>query len=602
MAIKKRAHIIKDNQTSAYPSHFIFFDTETYPIKQKNGDIIHELRLGVAVYWRHRYGRDKDDFEWCYFTSPDEFWDFLEAHAYPKERLFIIAHNLTFDMGEVKGFAQLDKRGYEVVKMIFDNRKNIWKFRKDSNSLLFLDNMNYFSMSLAALGENIGFPKLDMPPFEADNSVWWPYCKRDVEVLLQTWQHWLSFLKDNELGTFAVTIASQAFNAYRHRFMPIPIGVHTSKKAVKLERAAYRGGRVECFRIGKLPRQKYYLLDVNSMYAYMLKTYPYPIDLVGTGKALSLGYLADLLTQYTVIAEVQVDIPEPCYGIKMDNRLIFPIGKFRVTLNSIELEYGLVRGYIKEVYNFSYYEMGYCFTDYVDYFHSKRVEFHNKGNKVYSYLCKLMLNSLYGKFGQAVEEWKPIGYDAERVYDYWTEWDTREHKLYTYRCINHWCEEKVGSQEGYNSLVAIPSEATAYARLVLWQLMKKAGRDNVFYCDTDSLIVNKTGYDNLATELHPTELGKLKLEGTALKLVLYGLKDYIFGTKVVTKGIPKKAKKLSEGVYETYQSVGIRTGLHTQELNEVIWKRRVKHLYRVYKKGIVTASGKVEPIRLGNTT
>jgi len=505
-------------------------------------------------------------------------------------------------MGVVKGFTQLDKRGYEVVKMIFDNRKNIWKFRKDTTSLMFLDNMNYFSMALAELGENIGLPKEDMPPFEADNSIWWTYCKRDVEVLLQTWQHWLSFLKSNNLGTFAVTIASQAFNAYRHRFMSTPIAIHTSSKAVRVERQAYRGGRVECFHIGTLPRQKYYLLDVNSMYAYMLKTYEYPTNLISTGKHISIKGLIDLLARYCVIAEVLVETLEPCYGVKMEGRLTFPIGSFKVTLNSIELAYGLSHDYIKKVYSYAYYNRGDCFTNYVNFFHSKRVEFHNKGNKVYAYLCKLMLNSLYGKFGQAIEEWKPIGYDETRLYDYWTEWNVQEHKLYTFRCINHWCEEKVGQSEGYNSLVAIPSEATAYARMSLWKLIKKAGRDNVFYCDTDSLIVNKAGYANLNSELHPTELGKLKLQDTALKLVIHGLKDYVFGRKVVIKGIPRKAKKLSEGVYETYQSAGIRTGLHTQELNEVIWKHRIKHLYRIYKKGIVTDSGKVIPIVLGNTT
>ncbi|GAI73470.1 unnamed protein product, partial [marine sediment metagenome] len=126
----------------------------------------------------------------------------------------------------------------------------------------------------------------------------------------------------------------------------------------------------------------------------------------------------------------------------------------------------------------------------------------------------------------------------------------------------------------------------------------KAGRDNVFYCDTDSLMVNKAGYDNLEPELDRLILGKLKLENTTFKLEIHGLKDYVFGTKVVIKGISKLSKKLKEGVYETYQSVGIKTGLHRKELNEVLWKRRVKHLSRVYKKGTVTSSGKVEPLVL----
>ena len=45
-----------------------------------------------------------------------------------------------------------------------------------------------------------------------------------------------------------------------------------------------------------------------------------------------------------------------------------------------------------------------------------------------------------------VDEWKPVGYDDVRVNDYWTEWNIDEKKLYTFRCINHWVEEKVETE------------------------------------------------------------------------------------------------------------------------------------------------------------
>ncbi|MBA7587706.1 hypothetical protein ES708_29740 [subsurface metagenome] len=130
-------------------------------------------------------------------------------------------------------------------------------------------------------------------------------------------------------------------------------------------------------------------------------------------------------------------------------------------------------------------------------------------------------------------------------------------------------------------------------------MIKQAGDDHVFYCDTDSLIVDKQGLDNLASEISPTDIGKLKLQDTSMKLVIHGLKDYVFGSKVVIKGIPKSAKKLSDNDYEVYQSLGIRTGLHKHEIDKVIWRKMVKHLNRVYKKGTITDTGKVIPLVLG---
>jgi hypothetical protein len=587
---------LKDNKRSEYPSEFIFFDTETTTKPINDRDLEHLLRLGYALYWRRRQDRRQDTLEWCYFTTREQFWDFVEHHCLPRIRILVISHNLPFDMGVVKGFAELDKRGFIPSKMIYEPRRNIWHFRKNTTSLLFLDNLNYFSTSLEKLGESVGLPKLPQPPFSASDEEWKVYCQRDVEILYYTWQCWLNFLSEFDLGSFGYTLASQALNAFRHRFMKYDVYIHNSKKAIELERESYRGGRVECFYLGELPKKDYYLLDVNSMYASMLKSYSYPCNLISTGKSCSIDFIKTLLTEKSVIAQVEVDTPEPCFGIKYKNKLIFPIGKFMATLNTPELKYGIDKGYITKVRAFAVYDHAPLFNDYVDFFYSKRVEFKEQGNEVYQYLCKLILNSLYGKFGQQIEEWKPIGYDETRIYDYWTEWDVHTKTLHTFRCLNHMVEEKIGSSEGFNSLVALPAEATAYARMYLWQLMVAAGREHVFYCDTDSLIVDKFGLDNLKSFINPLVLGQLKIEDKARKLIIYGLKDYRFGSKVVIKGIPKEAKKVEGDIYQTYQSLGIRTGLRQGELNRVIWRRIDKHLNRSYYKGVRLSDGIVKPL------
>ncbi|GAJ13197.1 unnamed protein product, partial [marine sediment metagenome] len=246
---------------------------------------------------------------------------------------------------------------------------------------------------------------------------------------------------------------------------------------VNLERSAYRGGRNECFQIGELPEQQYHLLDINSQYPYVMKSFEYPTNLKSTGKELSLEQLRAYLKTYSVIAEVLVDTPEPCFAIKHSGKLLFPIGEFRATLTSAELRYGLFYGYIKQVGNYALYEKGCIFEDYVKFFYGKRQEFSKNGNKVYGYLCKLMLNSLYGKFGQKSEVWKKVSMDYAREYDYWTEFDYETKETHTYRAVNYVIEERKGYDEGYNSLVSIPAEITANARLYLWQLIKKAGLD-----------------------------------------------------------------------------------------------------------------------------
>lgn len=589
-------HRIKDNKKCELPYHYLFFDTETRQKDIGQGSLQHFLKLGVALYWRRRPDRDKSQLKWQKFTKPSQFWDFVEAQVPSKSRLVIIAHNLEFDMGIVQGFKQLQKRGYQPTKLIIDSRRQIWKFRNGDKTLLFLDNMNYFRSSLKVLGESIGEAKLSMPSDSESLSHWWAYCEQDVRVMYKAWQFWLTFIIDNDLGNFGLTIASQAFNAYRHRFMSQPIYIHTSNKAVRLERSAYRGGRNECFQLGELPQQQYHLLDINSQYPYVMSTNDYPTNLKSTGKQLSLEQLRAYLKTYSVIAEVVVDTPEPCFAVKHRGKLLFPIGSFRATLTSSELRYGLFYGYVKSVGNYSLYEKGRIFEDYVKFFYGKRQGFQQDGNKVYGYLCKLLLNSLYGKFGQKSEVWEKVGMDYAREYDYWTEFDYEAKETHTYRAVNYVVEERKGYDEGYNSLVSIPAEITANARLYLWQLIKQAGLANVFYCDTDSILVNDEGLKALAPMLSRGELGKLKVQSHPTKVVIRGLKDYIMDGTDKIKGIPKNAEKVSDDSFFVYRSVGIRSGLHNKDINKVVWVRTLKNLTRLYDKGIIMSSQRVMPL------
>jgi len=70
--------------------------------------------------------------------------------------------------------------------------------------------------------------------------------------------------------------------------------------------------------------------------------------------------------------------------------------------------------------------------------------------------------------------------------------------------------------------------------------MDKAHLSNCFYCDTDSIILNKKGLKNLVSTLHPDKLGLLKIEGEARRVILRGAKHYTFGSDVKCKGIKKR--------------------------------------------------------------
>jgi hypothetical protein len=598
VGLTRRQHYLKDNKHTEFPYHFIFFDTETKQTRINEVDIEHKLKLGVACYWRRPDSNTKEQIEYERFKTCEQFWTFVVSKLAAKRRVLVISHNLPFDMGIVKGWHYLDKLQFKPTKIILDYRCNIWRFRRNTSTLLFLDNMNYFQTSLKVLGDSLGLAKMDMPDESASIDDWFVYARRDVEILLKAWRTWLDFLIGNDLGSFGYTIASQAINAFRHRFMPVKISIHTSEKAIALERFAYRGGRCECFRIGEYHGADFYMVDVNSMYPYIMANSQFPCNLVSTGDNLLVNEAQRLLYKYALIARCQVRTDTPCYAVKLKDKLVFPVGEFPAVLTSSEILAGINDGHILQINDWNLYEKAFLFQDYVDFFYSSRLKFEEKHSTAYAYLCKIMLNSLYGKFGQRSEDWKYVTDDPTRLYDWWQEYDVDKKEIFTYRCINHRVEVSTGFHEGYNSLVAIASEVTANARLMLWYLIEQAGLNNVFYCDTDSLIVTSDGLDRLSDQMFDKQIGKLKLVSQANTLSIHNLKDYSFGGKVRIKGVRNDAELIAYNKYKQLQSLGIKTGLHHQDINRVIWREVVKELKREYDKGEVLDDGRVIPIKL----
>jgi hypothetical protein len=168
------------------------------------------------------------------------------------------------------------------------------------------------------------------------------------------------------------------------------------------------------------------------------------------------------------------------------------------------------------------------------------------------------------------------------------------------RYLFGWRYECVGKEEAFNSIPSISAHITADARNLLTDYIEKAGWENVFYCDTDSLIVNSRGFDNLRDYISNNELGKLKIENTSDNLEIYGLKDYRFGEEVKIKGIKKDAKKISENKYLQYHFEGIRMAMRKGNFAKVLVIPIEKVLKRSYNKGRVLKSGYVKPYHLTN--
>lgn len=600
--VTKNFHFLSRNEKTIMPIHIICFDTETEIQEGKQ-----VLKLGWAFYCKLENGKITRENKF-FFTDKKEFWNFLKKYSLRNSKVYIFAHNTQFDFMIVGGSLELQKHNFYIDNSFIDNGNFIMSIREKGKfnsknhytgtTYLFLDTMNYVKRSLKSLGEMINLNKFDIDFDTCSFQELKEYCYRDVEITQKFILTWIDFLKSNDLGNFKNTLASQSFSTYRHKFMKYDIGIHNIANAINLERNSYRGGRNEVFKFGK---DFAYIYDVNSMYPYVMANNLYPSKIIGFYKNGNVGSISKALNKnFGIIADVDIKTTENVIGVK-DERLFFPIGSFRVSITEPEIRYLLDNGHkILKVHNYAIYEMQPIFKDFIEFFYTERLKARNENNLIKSEMFKILMNSLYGKFGQKVNNWLDIGeYNLDKENDRIEQIYNFETKKYT---ILKYFGGKIfkndGYIEGFNSFVAIPSYVTSYSRIYLYQLMKVAGLENVLYCDTDSLFLNSEGHKNIKDTpfVDDKKLGCLKLEKKG-NVNIFGCKDYNFNKERKTKGVTKNAKVLDKNKFEYTQFTKLRTALRKNLLDGVYINNVEKTLKQEYKKAIVT-DNKTTPFEL----
>ena len=593
--IDRRCHWLRKNTSSNRPEILVFVDVESNLNAINDHADKHDFRLGWACLCRYDKVKGLSILGWNKITDPLKFWHTIGALSVQYKDIYVIAHNVDYDARVLHAFSILPGIGWTPDYLILANSCHFFTFTADKNSINLLDNMNYWQLSLADLGQEFGIEKMDVDFDTCTDDELSEYCHRDVEILVKCWQYWLAFLDKHNLGNWAITVAGQAWNAYRHRFMPCKIGIHNRLDAITLERESYKGGRCEVMKVGTFTDQTFYKLDVNGLYAYCMRDYEYPQKLVKVIVDVKPQELNQLLTRYMAVADVIVDTDEPVYCIRLQGFNVFPVGVFRTTLTTHELQYAIEHDHLVAIGQVAIYEKAPLFKRFIDFWTPLRQQYKIAGDTGRSLLCKMMRNSLYGKFGQRGYKQKVIG-DApldKVAVTRWIDAETGE------KCVDWTFGGKVIRQtyqgEGKDSFPAVASHVAANGRLVLWDYMQKCGLENIWYADTDSLIVNQAGYDALAGWVDSIKAGYLKVEGIATELTITAKKSYQFGNERTLKGIRKNAVQQQDGKWKQTQFTSLKWAFAKGDLNDVITYDVEKQEHGTIYHGIVDAGGRVAP-------
>lgn len=612
--MSNKGHTFRKVTKTNIQEHFIFFDCEAYIKKISKTEQHQSLRLGWAKYWDRSLNKTKSH----YFIDSISLWDFVEDCFIPMynkcmkreiKTIYMYAHNVDYDFKIADGFNEMIiKRKWEVENIYISGTVFILVLKKGEKKIYILDTMNYVSCSLEKLGESIGFKKMSVPNFEnVETDYLSSYCKNDVEVIYNFIKLLIEFLNINDLGSLKNTAGSLALNILKYRFYKSytdEIYIHSDEAITKIEREAYKGGITDCFKIGRY-KQKLYKLDINSMYPYIMKEKLLPVKKIDVLHGINLETLKKVMKTKYVIAKMKISLPTEysyiLHSITLNNssKSVFLHGEFEATLCSPEIEFVMKYGKIKEISDVIVYDMGDVFNSFIDFFYNKRLQYKKEKNHAFDLFTKIIMNSCYGKFGQKSTEYVK----QEKPIETNTIFKANINGINVLQ-VGHVVYHLIKSDDSvYETFVPISAFITSFARMYLVEMILKAGRKNVFYVDTDCLIVNEKGHLNLKKYIHNSKLGCLKLEDVSNDSVFYRPKFYYFGNDFKCKGVKKDANLCSNIVddgnmyVKQNQFERFKTSLSRKSLDFIRVSEVKKIISKCYDKGFVK-EGVVYPYSL----
>ena len=378
------------------------------------------------------------------------------------------------------------------------------------------------------------------------------YCEIDCKSLYEI------ILKFNELifKLFSInihkylTLPSLAFGIFRSNFMETENIPQIFGKIEKDIRKGYTGGSVDVF----IPRGKNIkCYDVNSLYPFVMYSNKMPIGkpTYFEGDILNLNKDAFGFFYCKITAPDNILHPIIQTHVKIGNstRTISPIGSWENMIFSEELKNAIKYGYKFEILWGYTFEESKIFTNYVDYlYHNLRMKYH-KSNPL-NYIAKILLNSLYGRFGMN-DQFPKIEVISE---DFINNFENKfldqiidKIKLGNKYIIIYNSSEVLDDPKTHNISVSIAAAITAYARIHMSQF-KNNPDINLFYTDTDSIYTDSELPSYLINE---KVLGKLKLEYICKEAIFLAPKVYCL--KLEDNTIIYKAKGLKHEIELTFK-------------------------------------------------
>ncbi|MBR4486432.1 hypothetical protein IKS57_03640, partial [bacterium] len=386
-----------------------------------------------------------------YGTSIEEFFNFCKN---PKINYQIYFHNLKFDCEFM--FSYLLSNGYTCIKdkkerkdktftALISDMNQIYSIeiyfdthnKKHINKLTIFDSLKILNFPVEQIAKIFDLPisklELDYKTMREVGHVLTEheinYIRNDVEIMSRALKVMFdSGLTKMTIGADALSNYKKIYKRFNHYY---PVLAYEIDQDI---RRSYRGGFTY---LNPIYKNKItgagLVLDVNSLYPSVMynELLPFSQPLFYEGEYEE----NDLYPLYVQTFSCSYEVKKGMLPtIQIKNNLSFNPTEYSessngdivtLTLTSVDLKLFFEH---YDVYDLHYHSgwmfkgIRGMFTEYIDHWMNEKIKATEEGNKGKRQIAKLMLNSLYGKFGlnpNVISKYPEIADDGSLVYDFY---------------------------------------------------------------------------------------------------------------------------------------------------------------------------------------
>lgn len=580
---------LKRTKRTESPSSLVFLHTESvYEWHPTNS----EVRLASLRCYHSTRVRLEDNRETrrndCQGMTADSFWEWLATVSNGERCTWIfapeMAHHLTklgfwerLKSGDITLSPLESKRADDdgkpinswVGKLCLEDRPMFACVRRGKSTYKFIDTSNYWPNGIQQVSASLGIERMERTEDDSELSEFMGHARNRCEEtrasvvsLILNWSY-------EQCGTFQMTAAMLAMANFRHKCgirngenNKVDIVCLPDHKSHVMERESLFGGRVQCFYVGEA-KQKIYHVDCNSLYPFVMRRNDFPRRFVRYVPRPTLSELSSTANCYGTVARVFIHNKNEDFPIRVDGLGYHATGRFWATLCGPELARAIESDSIKRVSEMQVYSVAPIFRSWVDYWYGRKVQASETfGNNMAEYeFCKLILNSLSGKWAQGGKQWRDVAGKIPLIpWGGWPEYNVETNEFTKWRGVAGNAQKQTDGKEPRHSFPLITSYICAYGREYMRETIGQCGKDNVLYMATDSLILTEEGYERLQDMgmIHPYQLGLFKLKGIHDYCKISGSNHYQLDDKVTSSGL--LGASLKSGMKGDYVEVSERIG------------------------------------------